>query len=199
MRYHLALAELDVVSVSIAGSALTLAIGSFVVSSVLAARAAGAAERSAASSETSASAAERSATASERSASATEESARVAAAVRYREDTPDFRLAPMAPRTGTLPIEVTMLSGPRLRIRRWDYIREVSFPIDNHGASEVKLDWEFRVDPPVELIKNASFVIYVDCEEFAVSALVRIFLECEEIADEGRRWPFVGETTWDSP
>ena len=74
----------------------------------------------------------------------------------------------------------------------------MSFPIDNHGASEVKLDWEFRVDPPVELIKNASFVIYVDCE-FAVSALVRIFLECEEIADEGRSWLFVGETTWHSP
>ena len=182
----------NALSEPIAAAALVIAIGSFVISSVLAARAVGAAERSAHASEVSAAA-------SERSAGATEESARIAAAVRYREDAPDFRLTPLPPRSGQLPIEITMLSGPMLRIRLWDYVSEVTLPPNEHGGADTKIEHEYRVDPSTELIKNASFLIYVECEEGAVSAGVRILLECEETAEEGRRWPFIAETRWPEP
>ena len=60
----------------------------------------------------SAAAAGRSATASEASTRAAEESVKIARAAQDREDTPAFTLRPISPTNGSLPVEITMVTGP---------------------------------------------------------------------------------------
>ncbi|MFN2494877.1 MAG: hypothetical protein ABR608_03070 [Pseudonocardiaceae bacterium] len=110
-----------------------------------------------------------SAKASKRSANSADESVKIARAVSYREDTPSFKLRPIAPANGGFPVEVTMVSGPPgIKVEMAHYSGLAFGLADEGGGSDGRAFLGEGPSRPAELIRNDSFWLSMQVVEGAV-------------------------------